>query len=323
MLSELDLLHYYPLFNCMFTVCSVVAIANLKGNKVTIVMIFTGGALSLAIPYLVPYANAYYFDFLTDYISELFLGLAILSAFILQTIEAKQYMGGDTFTIITTFFSAKPNASVPGGSGGNVGTSGPGDSAEASSSRGNTTGASAQGSRDPAVRVPVLGAPGDPKHTRAAMPDHIREILKDPKDLLEAVTTTTFFDNEAGKVLSDKFKNEILQAALKDVPAEFKMHSSISKRAFPYWQFKQIHTKAIFELKVIDILDNRLNPEDRINSGFNVHMYKHQFLSYKNHAFYRMQEEYDKLNSQDRKTIKKHMTGAVKPDTTSGSENDD
>ena len=232
MLSELDLLHYYPLFSCMFALCSVVAIANLKGNKVTIVMMLTGGVLALTIPYLVPYANTYYSEVLRDYISELFLGLAILSAFILQTIEAKQYMGGHTFTIITTFFSAKPNASAPGGSVGNVGTNSPGGSAEPSSSRGNTIEGSDKKNSNRAV--PVTNAPGKPKHARAAMPDYIRELFKDPNDLLEVVTNTTFFANEEGKVLSDKFKNEVLQAALNDVPAELKMHSSISKRALPY-----------------------------------------------------------------------------------------
>ena len=75
-------------------------------------------------------------------------------------------------------------------------------------------------------------------------------------------------------------------------------------------------------MKVIEILDNRLKPEDRIKSGFHVQMYKHQFHSYKNHAFYKMKDLYATLNSQDKKTIKKHMTGAVKSDTASGSDND-
>ena len=102
-------------------------------------------------------------------------------------------MGGHTFTIITTFFSAKPNASAPGGSAGNVGTSGPGGSAEPSSSRGNTTGGSDEASSSRAIRVPVTGAPGDPKHARSAMPDYIREYLGDPDVLLTVVTSTNFF----------------------------------------------------------------------------------------------------------------------------------
>ena len=62
----------------MFTLLSVVVIANLKSKNITKAMIITGGALGIYIPYLVPYVNHYISEPLTDFLFECLLILLLL-----------------------------------------------------------------------------------------------------------------------------------------------------------------------------------------------------------------------------------------------------
>lgn len=143
MLNELDLLYCYPLFNVILALPSVVAIANLRGNKVTKLMIVMGGALGLGTPYLVPYVYSYFY-----FICEAIASLTIL----LYTNTAKVYIGGNTENTVSkiqdsltskrrhlTMYSKAPSAGGPGinlGGCDSVGSSS--DGADASSSAGSS-----------------------------------------------------------------------------------------------------------------------------------------------------------------------------------------
>ena len=80
LLDQLDLLAYNPLFNFVFALCSVVLLANVKGNNVSKVMIVLVGLLGIPVPYLVPYVNCYFSHFLIDYFLK---PLPILLVFVL------------------------------------------------------------------------------------------------------------------------------------------------------------------------------------------------------------------------------------------------
>lgn len=109
-LNQLDLLNYYPLFNVMFALLSVMAIANLKGNKITKVMIITGGVLGFVIPYLIPYVN-YYFSPIIGHIWDGFASIALL--FSLDIWAPKQPIGG--YLILNS--NSQPSGSLTGSSG--------------------------------------------------------------------------------------------------------------------------------------------------------------------------------------------------------------
>ena len=116
LLGSLDLLIYYPPFNVVFALCSVIAISNLKVNKVSKITLFFSGFLAFLMPILV--SNAY--------VSEFFSSLAYFLAFIRELCTQKQYMGGGLKDIITHLASSAlgPSTTTTGSASGGVSGSG-------------------------------------------------------------------------------------------------------------------------------------------------------------------------------------------------------
>ena len=145
LLDQLGLLAYYPIFNVMFALLSVVVIANLKGNKVTKAMIIIGAVLGFSIPYLVLYVYDYFYEPLTNFLLEGFSSLTLLLS--LEKLVDKQCMEGcaeiQASNIRKDLTSKRQvmhsTRNTSGDTGINVGGSGSGDSGGASSSHDTST----------------------------------------------------------------------------------------------------------------------------------------------------------------------------------------
>ena len=354
LLDQLGLLAYYPIFNLIFALCSAVAISNLKGDKLTKFMMVTAGLFGFCIPYLVPYVNDYFSETLMAYRYEGFTGLAILLAIVLDQLQAKQFMGSNAETRVSsireyiekisevkimTMDDKGKSGNTTGGSGEASGeasssrantTGGSGEaSGEASSSRANTTGgsgeASTTGGSGEASGEPHICETTDvrrePRHARAQLPQYMREVLSEPGDLMAALRTISI-NNVQGTAITNAMITSATREALHTLPAAIRIPESVTGEALRYWQYKQIFDKAMLDKKTIEILSRRLPLIYRVTLDQLIHSKIHQTVCFRNEAFYRMTGMFARLSEEDKRLIRSQMTNYVTIDTSSGSEDD-
>lgn len=240
MLNELDLLYCYPLFNIIFALLSVVAIANLKGNKVTKLMIVMGGALGLVTPYLVPYVYSYFY-----FICE---GIACLTILLLDTYMAKVYIGGNTENTVSkirdyltskrihlTMYSTAPGA---GGSGINLGGSGSAGSGSggigaSSSGSANTTAQSVSQTPTPSSEK-GSSTPAEIDRMISEIPKLLEELLLKPNKMLYQMDRMSTLGFLPAKYIPDSIKRDIAQEAQRRSPNIISIPSFVSDRAMDY-----------------------------------------------------------------------------------------
>lgn len=253
MLNELDLLYCYPLFNIIFALLSVVAIANLKGNKVTKLMIVMGGALGLVTPYLVPYVYSYFY-----FICE---GIACLTILLLDTYMAKVYIGGNTENTVSkirdyltskrihlTMYSTAPSAGGSGinlGGSGSVGSSSAGAGASSSAGSGSGgIGASSSGSANTTAQsvsqTPTPSAekgsstPAEIDRMISEIPKLLEELLLKPNKMLYQMDRMSTLGFLPAKYIPDSIKRDIAQEAQRRSPNIISIPSFVSDRAMDY-----------------------------------------------------------------------------------------
>ena len=327
LLDQLDLLAYYPIFNVMFALLSVVVIANLNGKKVTKAMIIIGAILGLSIPYTVPYVHYYISQPLTAHFIEGFECLLLLLS--LEKLVDIQYGDGyseDKLFSIRKYFTSNHQTThstrhSPGGTGINVGDSGSGDNAGASSSH------------DTSTKIGKVSQTARSSGNNSITPDEIKqgafEYLEqddstNPRILSESVRRNSSFDLLPKGAISDTVKSEILQEAKKRSPDIINIPDFISKKplTLDYWRHKNLNAQATLELKIIEVIKEKVQLSKVENAILNAKMHENikSLQGIKNVSFNRMQESFHHLNHKDRKAIKKHMPGFVTKETHSDSE---
>ena len=328
MLDELDLLGFYPLFNLIFALLSVIVIANLKGNNISKITMVITGLLALSAPYLVAYVNCYS-ALLTDCLFKSFISLAIALTFVLDfflvffldLLPSKQYMGNNAETKVSSikeYLTYKPksltmnsdrHSSSQGASG--EASSSQGASGEASSSKG----ASARSSGNNSYAT---------DEQKASAIQNIPQEYRDPKILSETIKRNSSFGILPPEWnVSEAVKSEILQEAQKRSRKAVEIPNSVRKSAFEYWRHYNVNAEANLELKIMEVMKEKLQLSSIDKGILRAKIYEHEksLQACKNISFYSMQGMSDGLNHQDRKTIKKHMPGGlITRDTNSDSE---
>ena len=327
LLDQLDLLAYFPMFNLMFALLSVVVIANLKSKELTKAMIITGGVLGLSIPYLVPYVNYYISEPLTDFLFKGFECLLILLS--LEKSVDKQYMDGYSekqVSKIRKYLTSKHEAvhsirHSSGGTGINVGGSSSEHNAEASSSQGTST------------NTRKVSQTARSSGNNSITPDEIRqgafEYLEqdnstNPSILSESLRRNSSFGLLPKGAISDTVKNEILQEAKNRSPDIINIPDFISKKPLTlyYWHHKNLNAQATLELKIIEVMKEKIQLSKVESAILNAKMHENikSLQGLKNISFTEMKKTFEHLNHKDRKAIKKHMPGFVTKGTHSDSE---
>ena len=327
MLNELDLLYCYPLFNIIFALLSVVAIANLKGNKVTKLMIVMGGALGLVTPYLVPYVYSYFY-----FICE---GIACLTILLLDTYMAKVYIGGNTENTVSkirdyltskrihlTMYSTAPSA----GSGINLG--GSGSAGSGSGGIGASSSGSANTTAQSVSQTPIPSAekgsstPAEIDRMVSEIPKWVEHLLLNPNNMLYQMNKMSTLGFLPAKYIPDSIKRDIAQEAQRRSPNIISIPNFVSDRAMDYWHFKNVNSKATLELEMAKLIRERVNLPEAEQTRLNKSLddYSKIMGAYQNASFYKMKFMFNDLNHQDRKSIKKHMIGYVTQDTPSDRE---
>lgn len=140
-------------------------------------------------------------------------------------------------------FHRTPAKGLTGGGGSSSGTgadsssSGTGASSSGTGA-GGSSGTVAGGSSGAGDTSGSVGSvePREPRHARAAMPEHIKEALSDPKDFLETVKKTTLFDCDTDLPIPEGLKSEVMQQAQKNLPHSTRIPNSVTSpsKAFDY-----------------------------------------------------------------------------------------
>ena len=325
LLDQLHLLAYYPIFNVVFALLSVVVIANLKGNKITKTMIIIGAVLGLSIPYLVPYVHSYISEPLTAHFIEGFESLILLLS--LEMLVDKQYMSGysenNVFSIQKNLTSKHQvmhsTRHTSGDTDINVGGSNSGNNAGASSSHDTST-------KTEKVSQTARSS-GNNSITSKAQKESAFKFLFENTDaghLSESLKRKSPFELLPESAVSDTIKSEILQEAQKRSPDLIKIPDFISKKTLTldYWIYKNVNVEATIQLRTIEIIRERVQLSKVENAILNAKMYEYEksLQGYKNNSFYLMREIFPTLNHKDRKDIKRHMPGFVTKETNSDSE---
>ena len=327
LLDQFDLLVYYPIFNVMFALLGVVVIANLKSKKVTKAMIILGAVLGFSSPYLISSVHHYICEPLIGF---LLVGFESLLFFLtLEKVVDKQYMGDSaekSVSRIYKYFTSKHHIMHStrhdsGPTGINVGGSGSGDHGEASSSHATST-------ETKKVSQAARSSGNNSVPTKAQKEGGFKYLSepgsKDPRPLSESIKWNSAFKLLPKGAISDATKKEILEEAQKRSPDMIRIPDYISKKAltYYYWDHKNLNTQATIELKIIEVIRERVQLSKVDNAVFNAKVHEHEksLQGFKNVSFYEMRETFPKLNHKDRKDIKKHMPGFVTKDTNSESE---
>lgn len=283
MLSELDLLVYFPLFNVTYTICSVISIAHISKKELTWLRLAFIVFVGLSVPFMFWYSGEYYHKI------YLYIDITLILAFVISLVTPVTVLLSEGHSYMPKLGGEASNPVSGSGSAGSAGNS------------------------DPRA----------PRHARASMPDSMKQELSDPKDFLFVVRQTGILDRLTNEQLTDTLKSEVMQEAQNNAPRPPRIPNSVSDGARGYWYYKQAHCRSILELKVLEVLNNRLTPEGRSALASQMHVNEHRFTCYKNHSFYKMAELWNReLNPQDRETIKNNMANYITPDSSSGNEDD-
>ena len=126
MLGELDLLQFYPLFNTVIVVCSILILANLKGKPVKPIQLYISVFFAFFVPFLIFYAGGCYNEFYTI-LHYLFAHLPLISSGLMDTLMGM--LMGNRITMgprngsVSYYKLPAADPTIGGGGGGGAGSS--------------------------------------------------------------------------------------------------------------------------------------------------------------------------------------------------------
>ena len=350
MLAELDLLLYYPIFNFIFALISVVAIANLKSSKITKFTILIAGVLGLSVPYLLPYVYDYS-AFWIGYLFEGFASIVVLIKILLDLSPDKQYIGGNSDTFVSKLKDclSSPNRNYSkniGDSGSTMsgltesGNTGSGISASASGSGAHGRGSSATGgsiSSSSAAGAESSSSKSVSKkesksdaeivaemkadmlaHAIETIPPHLAEVRHLEKMLKYSKPYNL---TEPEKPISNALKSEILRVSQTRWREVKQTPPFVNARALDYWAYMRIYNRTLNDLNTIKLMKSmksrfELSSVEDIIFNARVTELKNSLKGARNVSFNKLQDIYkDDLKHQDKKILKKHYEGHVTPKT--------
>ena len=226
MLGQLDLLIYYPLFNLMITLCSIIIMASLKGKETKPIQLYLAIFFTFFAMLLFWFGSGYYRELYASFF-VFFTNLP----FIWESLKDNTMPYGGS----TTCYKTTPSGlSSGGGSSAGIGSTGSGSSAGAGAGAGvSSTGSSASGTGGGS-------GTGDASSTN----------ILNAKALIER-------SSQLDKDLADDafvLKGNIQQEAVKEIAKKFPRIDSrdVPSSVLPYLSFYNLKCRALQEHMVIE-----------------------------------------------------------------------
>ena len=318
MFENLDILWFYPVYNATLSCLGVVIIYGINNKKIRPLRVAIVGVCSLIIGVLVLYIRQN-----QDVWMYAYECIAVSLPFIVAILS-------DIGTITICFSkSGKMPAGASSSGEASGGASGPSTAQVSGGASGPSTAQGSGGASGPSTaEAPGPAAAGsrraNPRHTRAAMPADIQKLVVGPDEILQALKRSSIFDGDTpgNNGLSDETVAKLTQVAQTMVPKHTNIPNSVRPSALDYWKWKQVHTKALLNEKIAELVLQGITKDPKDAFRKEVIACRWRNAAFKNNAFYTMADMFDTLNHQDRKTIKKHMPDYFTKDSSSGAEDD-
>ena len=323
MLGELDLLVFYPFFNVIITLCAIAMISYLNGNRLEFTKLYMKIFFVFFVPFLVWYVSGIYHEL---YPTLLALFIAV------HDIRTTMTMGGyngsrNCYKIISEGSTGGGSAGVGRSSG--VGSTGGGSAGQASTSRPQASSSGGGSAGQASTSIPQASSSGDDSTVSPAriqevirnLPAELPDLLFNPKLLLQVMDLEEFSAFNRLSTLPNSVKTDIDQEAQALSPTIQPIHPDIPKKnkesILEYWRYKIAYDKAIKQLKIIDLLQEKGHITSISDRAIAQH-HKDTFYAIKNTSLYRMRDLYDKdLKCKGKKFVRRHMDNFVKGDTES------
>ena len=230
MLGQLDLLIYYPLFNLMIALCSIIIMASLKGKETKPIQLYLAIFFTFFAMLLFWFGSGYYRELYAS-LFVFFTNLPFIWESLKDNTMTMPYGGS------TTCYKTTPSGLSSGGGGGSsagIGSTGSGSSAGAGAGAGvSSTGSSASGTGGGS-------GTGDASSTN----------ILNAKALIER-------SSQLDKDLADDafvLKGNIQQEAVKEIAKKFPRIDSrdVPSSVLPYLSFYNLKCRALQEHMVIE-----------------------------------------------------------------------
>lgn len=149
----------------------------------------------------------------------------------------------------------------------------------------------------------------------ASIPQGMAELMGNPSELSKQMKNLTIL----GKLnISESLKAELMEQAQKESPLIPAIPSNIPDAAVDYWHYKIVNSKAKIELKLMDLVKEKLSMSPQFKAQFDER--KALYTGLKHTSYYHMKYRFPSLNHSTRRFITRNMDQYVDGNSLSDNE---